>query len=185
MRIAVVAWGSLVWNRGILLLTEDWRPEGPVLPIEFSRVSDNGRLTLVIDETHGANVQSFFATSALEDLSLAVANLMEREHIQNVDRVGVYISYSNSFSARAKKVHPSACEAIASWSRTRGLDAVIWTALAPRFKEKTGETFSPESAIRYLRTLDGATREDALQYIREAPSQVQTPVRDLAGVLLG
>jgi len=61
-------------------------------------------------------------------------------------------------------------------------DAAIWTALASNFHEpgKGGEPFSVTAAIRYLETLerwDAAKFAPALAYIRNAPIEVQTPVR--------
>jgi hypothetical protein len=48
MKIAIVGWGSLIWDpRDLHLATA-------ILPIEFSRISDNGRLTLVVDERYAA-----------------------------------------------------------------------------------------------------------------------------------
>jgi hypothetical protein len=67
MKIVVLAWGSLVWDPRTLRLAHSWMEGGPVLPIEFSRVSDNGRLTLVIDEGHGVDVPTRYALSALVD----------------------------------------------------------------------------------------------------------------------
>ena len=65
MKIAVLGWGSLIWNKGKLRLTTNWTDGGPVLPIEFSRISDDGRLTLVIDERHGVDVPTRYAFSSL------------------------------------------------------------------------------------------------------------------------
>jgi hypothetical protein len=45
MRIAILAWGSLIWNPRYLPLASEWVLGGPVLPIEFARVSADGRLT--------------------------------------------------------------------------------------------------------------------------------------------
>jgi hypothetical protein len=49
MNIAILGWGSLVWDQRVLPTESEWNSEGPRLPIEFSRVSQDGRLTLVID----------------------------------------------------------------------------------------------------------------------------------------
>lgn len=54
MKIAVLGWGSVVWERGVLEVAADFLPNGPHLPLEFCRVSGDERLTLVIDETFGA-----------------------------------------------------------------------------------------------------------------------------------
>jgi hypothetical protein len=53
MRIAVLGWGSLIGDPGDMALADRFEPNGPQLPLEFSRISNNGRLTLVIDETAG------------------------------------------------------------------------------------------------------------------------------------
>src|SRR5271165_377189 len=39
MKIAVLAWGSIVWERGVLEVAADFMPNGPNLPVEFCRVS--------------------------------------------------------------------------------------------------------------------------------------------------
>ena len=44
MKIAILGWGSLVWDSRQLPHSGEWHTGGPVLPIEFSRVSKDGRL---------------------------------------------------------------------------------------------------------------------------------------------
>ncbi len=61
MKIAYLGWGSLIWDPGMLPISGDWKPGGPVLPIEFSRISDNGRLTLVIDDVNGVPIETLYA----------------------------------------------------------------------------------------------------------------------------
>ena len=51
MTTVCLGWGSLIWDqcRAAELPTRGcWHKDGPFLPIEFARVSSNGRLTLVI-----------------------------------------------------------------------------------------------------------------------------------------
>ena len=79
--------------------------------------------------------------------------------------------------------HPEAVATIAAWATAMGYDAAIWTALAGNFDEpgKGGEPFSVTAAIRYLETLkgeDAAKFARALAYIRNAPPEVETPVRE-------
>ena len=48
MKIAILGWGSLVWNpRNLSIINSAWHPDGVLLPIEFARISRDGRLTLV------------------------------------------------------------------------------------------------------------------------------------------
>lgn len=49
MKIVCLGWGSLVWDPKELLIDGHWNTDGPLLPIEFCRQSQDGRLTLVID----------------------------------------------------------------------------------------------------------------------------------------
>ena len=75
MRISVLAWGSIVWDRRNLAIIADFEPTGPCLPIEFCRVSSDGRLTLVIDESFGAPCVTYSALSVFDDLDTAIENL--------------------------------------------------------------------------------------------------------------
>lgn len=188
MRIAVLAWGSLIWCRRGLDIAEDFKSRGPLLPVEFCRVSGGGRLTLVIDEAFGASCPTYVAVSACGDLDTALENLWIREGSQNEGlpknvrthgRVGFVEVASGYCSARAMERHPKAVVTIKTWAQANGFDAAIWTALASSFHEpdKAGEPFSVDAAIRYLETLDAPRLGAALGYIRSAPPEVQTPVR--------
>jgi hypothetical protein len=188
MRIVVLAWGSLVWNHGTLTIAAEFEPNGPQLPIEFSRVSGDGRLTLVIDEPIGAACATYAAPSAFDELDRALENLWMREgregerlppDIREHGRVGVVDRISGQTSAKAVERHPHAVEAINVWVADSGYDAAIWTALGSNFDQpaKAGEPFSIEAAIRYLAAQDAQTLNLALAYIRRAPAEVQTPVR--------
>ena len=179
MKIAVLGWGSLIWKTGSLHTTGEWKTGGPVLPIEFSRISDNGRLTLVIDEKNGAPVPTRYVFSSLTDLRLAITDLKERENTPYRDRIGYIDTLNNNHNSWAWKSHPNACKIIRAWAVHQKIEAVVWTAIGPRFVEKTGEAFSPKAALRYLAILRGHKRAAALEYIREAPPEVATPVRHL------
>ena len=179
MRIAILAWGSLIWDRRELAIAGDFKPCGPQLPVEFCRVSGDGRLTLVIDEAFGASCVTYSAVSTRGDLDAAIENLRLREGMPSAKGVGFVDVVSGKQSDRAIDRHPKAVTAIKTWAQSNGFDAAIWTALASNFHEpdKAGEPFSVEAAIRYLETLEAPKLCGTLGYIRSAPPEVQTPVR--------
>lgn len=137
MRIAVLGWGSLVWDPRALRLSDHFKPNGPCLPLEFCRVSGDGRLTLVIDETVGSPCDTYAATTSFNVLDDAIDDLREREKIPRPRNVGTYptgVGYidltNGQTSASAMQRHPGAVGAIQSWTNANGYDATIWTALA-------------------------------------------------------
>jgi len=187
-RIAVLAWGSLVWDRRELAIAEEFSPSGPHLPVEFCRISRGGRLTIVIDEALGASCETYVAPSAFGDLDEALRNLWIREgsgdeqppgNVRAHGRVGWIDMSSGTRSDKAVKRHPRTVDVIAEWSQANGYDAVIWTALANNFREpgKAAEPFSVDAAIRHLERLESSSLDAALRYVRSAPFAVQTPVR--------
>ena len=77
--IAVIGWGSLIWSPGRLELQSGWRRDGPLLPVEFARVSQDGRLTLVIVESDEVDEQrALWALSGFSDIESAIENLRAR-----------------------------------------------------------------------------------------------------------
>jgi hypothetical protein len=182
VKSAVLAWGSLVWDPRDLQTAVEFAPNGPLLPIEFCRVSADGRLTLAIDETFGDVCTTYSAPSVLESLDAAIENLRRREGTE-ARNIGFVEPASGRQSDLAMQRHPQAVATIDAWAASMGYDTAIWTALASNFNEpgKGGEPFSVTAALRYLETLEGqdsAAFGQALTYIRNAPSEVQTPVRD-------
>lgn len=176
MTVVILGWGSLIWNPRDLPFSGKWQQNGPVLPIEFSRISDNGRLTLVIDERHGADVPTRYAVSPRSTLGEAVTDLQRREGCPP-ENIGFLEVATHRLSPRAGERHPAACERIRTWAAGKGFDAVVWTALGRRFKDRINVLFSPAAAVRYLQGLPAPMKESALEYIRNAPPEVMTPVR--------
>jgi hypothetical protein len=172
MRIAVLGWGSLVWDPRELQIRGGWNKDGPFLPIEFARISRDERLTLVLYP--GANaVQTLWAISANEDLNQARKNLREREgtNIEGIAYVSILDDQSNCQTV------PESCEVIRQWAEENELDAIIWTDLPSNFKKETGMDFTEDNVIIYLRSLEGESLEKAEEYVRKTPPQVKTTIR--------
>lgn len=172
IKIAVLGWGSLIWSPRELKISSGWHPDGPFLPVEFARVSQDERLTLVLYP--GAEpVQVLWALSACSSLEEAVANLADREGTLR-KRIGYYSLFDGLYRCDAA---PEALENIQSWADSRSFDAVIWTNLPANFVTKTKMPFSPENAVTYLQALKSDSLKKAKNYIIKAPKQVSTPVR--------
>lgn len=180
MRIAILAWGSLVWDGRDLALAGPFKPSGPTLPLEFSRVSLDRRLTLVIDEDRGASCTSYVATSPYLDLDEAIGNLRRRENMPNAEGIGFVDTLERTRSDAAWERHPRAVLAIENWALRHGYRWVIWTALESNFHEpeKAGEPFSVEAALDYLAALPPDRLEKALEYFRKAPPEISSPLRE-------
>ena len=177
MKIAVLAWGSLVWDKCELAITGDWQTNGPVLPIEFSRVSRDGRLTLVIDPQNGVAVTTRFARSELANLNDAIANLRSREANPLVDRIGYLNLVSNTEREWSRQNHPDACDTIKAWAQVNNWQAVVWTALISNFESNGRPPFSVPAAVAYVNNLGDLEKSKAIEYVRRAPAEVDTPVR--------
>lgn len=182
MAIAILGWGSLINDPRHLPIAGPWQQDGPVLPIEFSRISRNGPradcLTLVIDERRGTEVTTLHVQSTRAQLTQAIEDLSNREGTATND-IGFCEVAPGRFALAALRRHPDSCERIRAWARGNNLDAVIWTALPPRFTDAIGLAFTPAAALDYLNDLPQATKERALEYIHMAPPQTMTAFRRL------
>ena len=99
MKIAILGWGSLIWDPGTLAydLKEGWSTEGPFLPIEFARISNKNRLTLVItDEAKENLVKTLYAISSFDSIGPSIKNLTHRENTNFLD-IGFYKKKNKQF----------------------------------------------------------------------------------------
>ncbi len=173
MKIACLGWGSLVWDPQTLPVRRPWFQDGPLLPIEFARQSKDGRITLVIvREGNFAAVRSLWALMSIGDLAEAKKELADREGIKeaNIDK------YIGSWPCGAD----SDCKVIAEigkWAACKSLDAVIWTALPPKFKKGNDSVPKIGQVLLYLNKLAYEKRRHAEEYIRKAPRQIDTEYR--------
>ncbi len=170
MKIAILGWGSLIWKPEKLEYNIDfeWSEEGPILPIEFARISNDGRLTLVISDLV-KEVRTLFAISTFESLEKAILNLALREG-SNISTIGYYIK-SNSKISPINFKHKNN---IKNWIEQNDyVDAVIWTNLPENWKAKT----KFHDRIEYLLSLDEKASKTAEEYIRKTPEQINTELR--------
>lgn len=173
MKIAVIGWGSIIWDKGSLKTTGDWRHDGPELPLEFCRISSPGkskeRLTLVLSEI-GTKCITYWDLMAATDLKTARNNLRDREGAVT-DDIEIYLRDQNPLSRAA--VH------MESWLKGHPeVDAVIWTGVSSNWRLLRNKDFSKEDLIQYL-----DSKKSSIARIKEnfdkTPEQLQTMGKDV------
>ena len=179
MKIAVLAWGSLVWDPRDLKIVNVWKTDGPFLPIEFARISMDGRLTLVI-RTNSEPVQVLWTLMQSKDLDEAILDLKNREGTV-IKRIG-YVDLVNNTKRSKSDI---LADEITNWALEKGLDAVIWTDLGMKFKDVLNRKLNAENVIKYLSGLPISKKARAREYIENAPVQVRTALRSVIEEELG
>ena len=174
MRIACLGWGSLIWKPGALPVEGKWHQDGPLVPIEFTRISDGGELATAVS-LNAEPVPVLWAWLAVDDLATACALLKEREAIpeKRIDGIGSLI------------VTEQPVGMLAEWAQARNIDAVIWTGLPPRCDYIENRVPSLQAALAWLDGLEGDTREHARDYISRVPQQIDTAYRRAIVARLG
>jgi len=176
MVIAILGWGSLIWNLGDLKIREEsWNTDGPRFPIEFARISNGNRLTLVIKPDFN-QVPTLYATSQFDTIEQARKNLQERENSPNIDSIG-YIIFSSGESS-IRRISNQLTNELNQWSLAKNYDAVIWTDLGPNFSDKSGTQFNIGNITSFLNSLSPTDYQSAKEYILNAPAQIQTRFRN-------
>jgi len=169
MNIACLGWGSLVWDPRDLPVRRPWFVDGPLLPIEFARGSDDKRITLVITPKT-ALVRSLWALCSIDDLNQARILLAERESPKAKDIKQVTGAWNG------EKTSEPNCARIADWARQRGIEAVLWTNLRPKVG-KVERIPSLQEVLQHLKMLPYEQQRHAERYIRMAPRQIDTEYR--------
>jgi len=185
MKIAILSWGSLI-KTGItrgLNIRGEFLTGGPMLPIEFSRISQSGErtgcLTVVIDEKNGVHVPTQYAVSAHQHLDWALSNLRFVESITLKYSVGYVNLISGTERGWARENQPYSVDLIKSWAQRNHFDAVIWTGLLSNFEKVTQIPFTVQSAVNYIDGLSPQLKDKALDYIKNVPIEIITPVRSV------
>ena len=177
MSIAIIAYGSLIWDEDNLAphISGGWRERaGPRLPVEFSRISvkRSGALVLTIDEQAGHRVATHVTRSTRDELPAAARDLARRERspLSAIGMVRKGLPPVNCRPAIGRIVH--------DWLLAQGeFDAAIWVNLPANFERRTGRRFDPAAGLAWLRRLSGEQLREAWRYITFAPPASDTPFR--------
>ncbi|OUS07727.1 hypothetical protein A9Q96_05050 [Rhodobacterales bacterium 52_120_T64] len=127
-RIAILGWGSLIWDLEALTphTTGDWALEaGPRLPMEFSRISPKRKLGLVVclDPAVGVNCTTNIIQSTKSDISNTIADLAERE------RAPLGLIGAVHADGLQKGRMSDVCTAVSNWCEANEWDGAVWTDL--------------------------------------------------------
>lgn len=149
----------------------EWNNDGPMLPIEFARQSNNGRITLVIVPDK-ISFSSYWTLLEVKDSYEAKEALRAREEIptKNIDTdIGMWNDELNAESEIEI--------AIAKWAISKSLSSVVWTALPPKFNGENNFIPTKEDVVKYLENLSPYKKEKAKEYIVKAPKTISTEYR--------
>jgi len=175
MKIAFIGWGSLIWNPGGLRIKSKWFNDGPYLPVEFTRISNDNRVTLIIDE-EATPIQTLWALANTQIIEDAKESLRDREGVNNV-RLISSIGINDEPKNKTEKV-------IQKWLTDQALDYAVWTGLS--FSKKTGNRRpSIGEIINHLQNITPSEKLAAENYVRKAPTQVQTNFRKAIEIEFG
>lgn len=220
--VAILGWGSLIPNPGDLGNYGQFKQGGPILPVAFTRVSQDGRMTLVVDpksdsagrkptknDYPGADVQTYYLPikdNADLNFDEIIGILRKREgtksdYIDYVNRIskkfrinqispftGEQLTVRGTYSVVNGQIDIDAggslrreltpyLKGIITWMYQKDLKGVVWTGLQRNFAQKTEQPYSLANAKTYLSSLDPTQKEDARDYIQNAP--VKTPHGDI------
>ncbi len=184
-KIAVLGWGSLVWWPGSLTShiqplsasdTQLWSDKGPILPLEFSRISRSrkGALTLTIDSQNGTPTQTSFTLSNRKTPEDVIYDLCLRERT-TANSVGFYIKEGHRVKIQSRS--NTTAEIIFGWANQRDFDAVIWSDRPSNFEKRVRRRFSVDNAIDYLKALPEGRLWHAIRYMGRIPERVDTVLR--------
>jgi hypothetical protein len=177
--IACLGWGSLIWDPRQLLVSPPWKIDGPQVHIEFLRISDRreGRVTLVLDASAAA-VTSLLARMTTTDLATARESLRAREGVPTPSMTRDIGTWCRGDAS------PRLIPNLSEWSQSKRLNAVVYTNLGHNFYED-GKLPAADEVVGYLSNLKGVTRDQAEEYVRKAPRQVNTAYRRAIEAALG
>lgn len=180
MKIAIIAWGSVVWRPVDLPFSEsdpEWHDDGPKLPLEFSRISKDARLTLVLDPDPACTIlPTLHRKSSRSCLMDAAADLRDRENTV-IKHIGFVTTDGKTSSLSKYPEQFNADDTVRAWlAKTKAYDAAVWTALPPNFGAQRKQ-FTNDAATDYLLALPEIVRTHAFDYIRKAPIQIATAFR--------
>lgn len=173
MDIAIIGWGSLLGKNKALNLSNDWKGDGPSLPLEFAYISKSKSLTLALNPSSPI-VQTHWALGSFDSLDTARESVARLSRAK-IDEIG-FLSKDDKSSS--KKTSPEMQKELINWLVEKSLDKIIWLDRRSNFQEVTHLEFTLDTAVDYIM---GLGKNEALameRYVISTPEQIETPLRD-------
>jgi hypothetical protein len=153
-----------------------------MLPVEFARISENGRLTLVVLPGYENQCKVLWITSQHHSVESAISNLAAQEGINPEHATGSIHGVLATGERLGNVLNEVAAPVCAWMNSVPNLRASIWTGLGEgtRWQEHGYDGFTVANALDYLSGLQGEMRRSNAEYFTKAPRSIRTPVRQLA-----
>lgn len=171
MKHACLGWGSLVWDPKDLPIKGTWNNDGPLLPIEFARQSQDGRITLVLVPGKDSFASCWTLLDVNDSYEAKVA-LCYREGIPRK-----YMDKYIGIWREGLKAETDIEKSIAQWADSKSLTSVVWTALPSKFNGRSHVVPTKEEVIKYLENLEEGIKSKAREYVMKAPQHLTTEYR--------
>jgi hypothetical protein len=188
--IVCVGWASLIWepsehpgaplakqgvHPGLVDEGGSWHPDGPALPLELARDSTfrGARFVSWVVTPGATESPTLWASLDVSSLDEAIIALATREGVEpsQIDR------WPGSGGAIP--------ELVGAWATHANHDAVVWTALTPKWQTEHRTPLESE-VLALLVDLDArGEAAHAERYIRNTPRQTASPYRTAIEARLG
>ncbi|MDI6873540.1 hypothetical protein [Candidatus Solincola sp.] len=177
--IAVLGWDPMVTEpEGLMLRDGRWLGDGPVLPVELSRVAPQRYLALSL-RRGSTPVQVYWSLMGTDSVGEAVWSLAQRAECKPENVGFLDLATGEHWCRTVDECLPD----IRRWAEEKNregheLRVVIWNDLRPDFERRTRRDLTPENVLAYLRGLRPEVKEKALDYLRKIPPRIRTPILD-------
>ena len=151
------------------------------IPIEFARISDDGRLTIVV-HSGSRRIATYSVEADHEAVGTARENLRLREGPVRCETLArdEWIASVDTSGERRGMIGPVDVDAVREWLRAKGYGSAIWTAIPPRLshpRHGSIRVLTVEAVVDYLRSLAPELQMKTRDYFRSVPSDIQTQLR--------
>ena len=167
--------GFVGFESNALNIRRGWFEDGPLLPIEFARKSNDNRVTLVLQE-NAPVVRSLWALMSVTTLDDARKSLTLREGLTGAT-APKNIGYWSTSNGSDKGNGVDIIAQVSQWASSLHLDAVIWTGLKPNFTSVRYDDGLTLEVIKHIANMTPEERRNAELYVRSTPMQIDTNVR--------